>query len=184
MDITIACRLVAGTVSAPGETRPQGGRSTMQYPDRTGSGLNSESYILCHSILGSLLLLMVTAGCKSAAGHSVNAVGRFAVGTLTSGGNPVAGAQNAAIGTAIDVVRDPKGKQLEEKRPKIVTVYSEQQGIQKVVPWKKGLTVYLARRAAQLIGPMGKCEIERGDETLAGSFNTALERGDVLHFQR
>jgi hypothetical protein len=150
----------------------------MQYPDRTGSGLNRESYILCHSILGPLLLLlMMTAGCKSAAG-------RFAVGTLTSGGNPVAGAQNAAIGTAIDVVRDPNGKQLEEKRPKIVTVYSEQRGIQKVVPWKKGLTVYLARRAAQLAGPMGKCEIERGDKTLAGSFNTALEHGDVLHFQR
>ena len=138
-----------------------------------------------YSALGILLLaLYISAGCKTAAGHSVNAVGRFAMGTLTSGGNPVAGAQNAAIGTAVDVVRDPKGKQIEERRPKIVTVYSERRGVQKVIPWKKGITVYSARRAAQLAGSVGKCEIERGDETLAGSFKTVLERGDVLRFQR
>ena len=106
------------------------------------------------------------------------------MGTLTSGGNPVAGAQNAAIGTAIDVARDPKGKQIEERRPKIVTVYSERRGVQKVIPWKKGITVYSARRAAQLTGSVGKCEIERGDEILPGSFKTALERGDVLRLQR
>ena len=138
-----------------------------------------------HSALGILLLaLYISAGCKTAAGHSVNAVGRFAMGTLTSGGNPVAGAQNAAIGTAIDVVRDPKGKQIEERRPKIVTVYSERRGVQKVIPWKKGITVYSARRVAQLAGSVGKCEIERGDVILLGSFKTVLERGDVLRFQR
>jgi len=131
-----------------------------------------------------LLAVCISAGCKSAAGHSVNAVGRFAVGTLTSGGNPVAGVQNAAIGTVIDVARDPKGKQLKESRPKIVTVYSERRGVQKVIPWRKGITVYSARRVAQLSGPVGKCEIERGDKTLAGSFKTVLERGDVLRFQR
>ena len=138
-----------------------------------------------HSALGILLLaLYISAGCKTAAGHSVNAVGRFAMGTLTSGGNPVAGAQNAALGTAIDVVRDPKGKQIEERRPKIVTVYSERRGVQKVIPWKKGITVYSARRVAQLAGSVGKCEIERGDVILLGSFKTVLERGDVLRFQR
>ncbi len=138
-----------------------------------------------HSALGILLLaLYISAGCKTAAGHSVNAVGRFAMGTLTSGGNPVAGAQNAAIGTAVDVVRDPKGKQIEERRPKIVTVYSERRGVQKVIPWKKGITVYSARRVAQLAGSVGKCEIERGDVILLGSFKTVLERGDVLRFQR
>ena len=55
-------------------------------------------YVTCIVVRGLLLLVLLkVAGCKSAAGHSVNAVGRFAVGTLTSGGNPVAGAQNAAI---------------------------------------------------------------------------------------
>jgi len=131
-----------------------------------------------------LLALLAAAGCKSAAGHTVNAVGRFTLGTLTSGGNPLAGAQSAAIGTAIDVARDPKGKQFEDQRPKIVTVYSERRGVQRVITWKEGLTVYSARRVAHLIGPVGKCEIERGDETLVADFNTVLERGDVLRFQR
>ena len=117
-------------------------------------------------VLGLLLLaLLASVGCKSAAGHTVNAVGRFAVGTLTSGGNPVAGAQSAALGTAIDVARDPKGEQFEDQRPKIVTVYS-------------------ARRAARLAGPVGQCLIERGDETVEANFKTVLERGDVLRFQR
>ena len=131
-----------------------------------------------------LLALLKVAGCKSAAGHSVNAVGRFAVGTLTSGGNPVAGAQNAAIGTAIDVARDPKGKKSDDRRPRIVTIYSELRGVQKVIPWKKGITVYSARRAALLTGSVGKCEIERGDEIMTANFKTILERGDVLRFQR
>ena len=131
-----------------------------------------------------LLVLLKVAGCKSAAGHSVNAVGRFAVGTLTSGGNPVAGAQNAAIGTAIDVARDPKGKKSDDRRPRIVTIYSELRGVQKVIPWKKGITVYSARRAALLTGSVGKCEIERGDEIMTANFKTILERGDVLRFQR
>ena len=131
-----------------------------------------------------LLVLLKVAGCKSAAGHSVNAVGRFAVGTLTSGGNPVAGAQNAAIGTAIDVARGPKGKKFEDRRPRIVTIYSELRGVQKVIPWKKGITVYSARRTALLTGSVGKCEIERGDEIMTANFKTILERGDVLRFQR
>ena len=131
-----------------------------------------------------LLVLLKVAGCKSAVGHSVNAVGRFAVGTLTSGGNPVAGAQNAAIGTAIDVARDPKGKKFDDLRPRIVTIYSELRGVQKVIPWKKGITVYSARRAALLTGSVGKCEIERGDEIMTANFKTILERGDVLRFQR
>ena len=136
-------------------------------------------------VFGLLLLaLLAAAGCKSAAGHTVNAVGRFAVGTLTSGGNPIAGAQSAALGTAIDVARDPKGEQFEDQRPKIVTVYSENRGVQKVIPWKENLTVYSARRAARLAGPVGRCLIERGDETVEANFKTVLERGDVLRFQR
>ena len=131
-----------------------------------------------------LLALLAAAGCKSAAGHTVNAVGRFAVGTLTSGGNPIAGAQSAALGTAIDVARDPKGEQFEGQRPKIVTVYSEKRGVQKVIQWKEGMTVYSARRAARLTGPVGECEIERGDETVKADFKSILERGDVLRFQR
>ena len=145
-------------------------------------------YVTCiagRGIWGLLLLaLLEVVGCKSAAGHSVNAVGRFAVGTLTSGGNPVAGAQNTAIGTAVDVARDPKGNKFEQRRPRIVTIYSEQQGLQKVIPWKEGLTVYSARRTALLTGSGGKCEIERGDEILPGNFKTILERGDVVRFQR
>ncbi|MDG2213775.1 MAG: hypothetical protein P8M70_08090 [Verrucomicrobiota bacterium] len=157
----------------------------MAYRNRAGRDLDNGIPIMGRSALGMLLVILhIVAGCKSGAGHSVNAVGRFAAGTLTSGGNPVAGAQNAAIGTVIDVARDPKGKQIEERRPKIVTVYSERRGVQKVIPWKKGITVYSARRAAQLVGSVGKCEIERGDETLPGSFKTVLERGDVLRFQR
>ncbi len=136
-------------------------------------------------VLGLLLLaLLAAAGCKSAAGHTVNAVGRFAVGTLTSGGNPIAGAQSAALGTALDVARDPKGKQFEDQRPKIVTVYAENRGVQKIIPWKEGMTVYSARRAARLTGRVGVCEIERGDETVKANFKTVLERGDVLRFQK
>ena len=142
-------------------------------------------YVTCIVVRGLLLLVLLkVAGCKSADGHSVNAVGRFAVGTLTSGGNPVAGAQNAAIGATIDVARDPKGKKFEDRRPRIVTIYSELRGVQKVIPWKKGITVYSARRAALLTGSVGKCEIERGDEIMTANFKTILERGDVLRFQR
>ena len=56
--------------------------------------------------------------------------------------------------------------------------------LQKVIPWKENLTVYSARRAARLTGPVGQCLIERGDETVKANFKTILERGDVLRFQR
>ena len=46
------------------------------------------------------------------------------------------------------------------------------------------MTVYSARRAARLTGPVGECEIERGDETVKADFKSVLERGDVLRFQR
>ena len=82
------------------------------------------------------------------------------------------------------MARDPKGEQFEDQRPKIVTVYSENRGVQKVIPWKENLTVYSARRAARLTGPVGQCLIERGDETVKANFKTVLERGDVLRFQR
>ena len=54
--------------------------------------------IVCHGALG---LLLFAVGCKT--------VVRFATGTITSGGNPVAGAQNAAVGLAVDVVTNPGG---------------------------------------------------------------------------
>jgi len=58
-------------------------------------------------VFGLLLLaLLAAAGCKSAAGHTVNAVGRFAVGTLTSGGNPIAGAQDG-VGGGLDLLGVP-----------------------------------------------------------------------------
>ena len=82
------------------------------------------------------------------------------------------------------MARDPKGEQFEDQRPKIVTVYSEKRGVQKVIPWKENLTVYSARRAARLTGPVGQCLIERGDETVKANFKTVLESGDVLRFQR
>ena len=56
--------------------------------------------------------------------------------------------------------------------------------MQKVIPWRENLTVYSARRAARLTGAVGQCLIERGDETVKASFETVLERGDVLRFQR
>ena len=77
-----------------------------------------------------------------------------------------------------------RGEQLEDHRPKIVTVFSENRGVQRVIPGKENLPVYSARRAARLAGPVGRCLIERGDETVEANFKTVLERGDVLRFQR
>ena len=124
------------------------------------------------------LLLLVAAGCKGVA----KATGRFAVGTLTSGGSVVAGAQNATVGAAIDVVTDPKSEAAEIAAPKIVTLYSMGAGVQKVIPWRRGLTVYSVRRTARMTGTIGKCSIERGDEIIKSTFKTVLEPGDVLRF--
>ena len=93
------------------------------------------------------------------------ATGRFAVGTLTSGGSVTSGAQNAAVGAAVDLATQPKGGEAEDDAPKIVTVYS-------------------ARRTAQMTGAVGLCQIERGDETLESNFRTTLEPGDVLRFRK
>jgi hypothetical protein len=125
--------------------------------------------IVCHGALGLLLFAM---GCKT--------VVRFATGTITSGGNPVAGAQNAAVGLAMDAVTDPGGTTTAE--PQIITVLVPETGLQKVLPWREGMTVYTARRTAGLNRPPGPCKIERGDEQLDGTPKAILEPGDVLRF--
>ncbi len=124
------------------------------------------------------LLLLVATGCKGVA----KATGRFAVGTLTSGGSVVAGAQNATVGAAIDVVTDPKGESAETAAPKIVTLYSMREGLQKVIPWRQGLTVYSARRTARMTGTIGLCAIERGEEIIKSTPKTVLQPGDVVRF--
>jgi len=111
-------------------------------------------------------------GCKT--------VVRFATGTITSGGNPVAGAQNAAVGLAVDAVTDTGGEATQELQ--IITVLVPETGLQKVVPWREGMTVYTARRAAGLARPPGPCEIERGDELIGATPQAQLEPGDVLRF--
>ena len=85
--------------------------------------------IVCHGALG---LLLFAAGCKT--------VVRFATGTITSGGNPVPGAQNAAVGLAVDVAANPGGEAAQV--PQIITVLVPETGLQKVVPWREGMTVY------------------------------------------
>ena len=125
--------------------------------------------IVCHGALG---LLLFAAGCKT--------VVRFATGTITSVGNPVAGAQNAAVGLAVDVVTNPGGEAAQA--PQIITVLVPKTGLQKVVPWREGMTVYTARRTAGLNRPPGPCKIERGDEQLDGTPKAILKPGDVLRF--
>ena len=98
-------------------------------------------------------------------GTVAKATGRFAEGTLTSDGSFAAGAQNAAVGVTVDLATQPKGGEAENAAPKIVTVYS-------------------ARRTAQMTGAVGLCQIERGDETLESNFRTTLEPGDVLRFHK
>ena len=134
--------------------------------------------IVCCGALS--LLLFVATGCGTVA----KATGRFAVGTLTSGGSVTAGAQNAAVGAAVDLATQPKGGEVVNAVPKIVTVYSAATGLQQVIPWRKGLTVYSARRTAQMTGAVDLCQIERGEETLESTFRTVLEPGDVLRFKK
>jgi hypothetical protein len=117
--------------------------------------------------------LLFAAGCKT--------VVRFATGTITSGGNPVAGAQNAAVGLVVDAVTDPGGTAAQS--PKIITVLVPETGLQKVLPWREGMTVYTARRAAGLNRPPGPCNIERGDKQIPGTGQALLEPGDVLRFE-
>ena len=122
------------------------------------------------------LLLFVATGCGTVA----KAIGRLAVGTLTSGGSVTVGAQNVAV----DLATQPKVGEVVNAAPKIVTVYSAATGLQKIIPWREGLTVYSARRTAQMTGAVGLCQIERGDETLESNYRTTLEPGDVLRFHK
>ena len=92
----------------------------------------------------------------------------------------MAGAQNAAVGLAVDVATNPDGEAAQV--PQISTVLVPETGLQKVVPWREGMTVYTARRTAGLNRPPGPCKIERGDEQLDGTNKALLEPGDVLRF--
>ena len=92
----------------------------------------------------------------------------------------MAGAQNAAVGLAVDVVTNPGGEAAQA--PQIITVLVPETGLQKVVPWREGMTVYTARRTVGLNRPPGPCKIERGDEQLDGTNKALLEPGDVLRF--
>ena len=92
----------------------------------------------------------------------------------------MAGAQNAAVGLAVDVATNPDGEATQV--PQIITVLVPETGLQKVVPWREGMTVYTARRTAGLNRPPGPCKIERGDEKLDGTNKALLEPGDVLRF--
>ena len=141
----------------------------MGHRARARFGLHYVTRIVCHGALG---LLLFAVGCKT--------VVRFATGTITSGGNPVAGAQNAAVGLAVDVATNPGGEAAQA--PQIITVLVPETGLQKVVPWREGMTVYTARRTAGLNRPPGPCKIERGDEQLDGTNKALLEPGDVLRF--
>ena len=94
-------------------------------------------------------------------GTVAKAIGRLAVGTLTSGGSVTVGAQNVAV----DLATQPKVGEVEKAAPKIVTVYS-------------------ARRTAQMTGAVGLCQIVWGDETFESNFWTTLEPGDVLRFHK
>ena len=98
-------------------------------------------------------------------GTAAKATGRFAVGTLPSGGRVTSGAHNTAVGAAVDLVTQPKGDEAENAVPKIVTVYS-------------------APRTAQMTRAAGLCQIERGEETLESPFRIVLEPGAVLRFQK
>ena len=88
----------------------------------------------------------------------------------------MAGAQNAAVGLAVDVATNPGGEAAQA--PQIITVLVPETGLQKVVPWREGMTVYTAR-LNRLPGP---CKIGRGDEQLDGTNKALLEPGDVLRF--
>jgi len=92
----------------------------------------------------------------------------------------VAGAQNAAVGLAVDVATNPDGEAAQA--PQIITVLVPETGLQKVLPWREGMTVYTARRTAGLNRPPGPCKIERGDEQIDGTPKVILEPGDVLRF--
>ena len=92
----------------------------------------------------------------------------------------MAGAQNAAVGLAVDAATNPGGEAVQV--PQIITVLVTETGLQKVVPWREGMTVYTARRTAGLNRPPGPCKIERGDEPLEGKNKALLEPGDVLRF--
>jgi len=137
--------------------------------------LHNVKRIAVHTAL-ILLLVLPAAGCRSMA----KATGRFALGTLTSGGNPIAGAQSAALGATLDIATDPKGELESNQEPQIVTLFSETDGVQKILPWTENLTVYAARRTAKIAA--AACEIERGNEILLGEPLTQLEPGDVLRF--
>lgn len=141
----------------------------MGHRARARFGLHYVTRIVCHGALG---LLLFAVGCKT--------VVRFATGTITSGGNPVTGAQNAVVGLAVDVATNPGGEAAQV--PQIITVLVPETGLQKVVPWREGMTVYTARRTAGLNRPPGPCKIERGDEQLDGTNKALLEPGDVLRF--
>ena len=92
----------------------------------------------------------------------------------------MAGSQNAAVGLAMDAVTDPGGTTTAE--PQIITVLVPETGLQKVLPWREGMTVYTARRTAGLNRPPGPCKIERGDVQIDGTPKAILEPGDVLRF--
>ena len=92
----------------------------------------------------------------------------------------MAGAQNAAVGLAVDAATNPGGEAVQV--PQIITVLVTETGLQKVVPWREGMTVYTARRTAGLNRPPGPCKFERGDEQLEGKNKALLEPGDVLRF--
>ncbi len=130
--------------------------------------------IVCCGALS--LLLFVATGCGTVA----KAIGRLAVGTLTTGGNVTVGAQNVAV----DLATQPKVGEAENATSKIVAVYSAATGLQKVIPSREGLTVYSARRTAQMTGAVGLCQIVWGDETFESNFWTTMEPGDVLRFHK
>ena len=129
---------------------------------------------------GLLLLagfLTGSIGCLSVAQHSIKATGRFASAAITSGGNLTGAATSTAIGTAIDVA---VGAATKPAAASVVTLIEVPTGIERVVPWKEGLTAYTARRDAALNTAPVAYEVLRGSKTLPAAVGTVLKPGDVL----
>ena len=129
-----------------------------------------------------LTLVLCWTGCTSSmAKHTIRATGRFARASVTSGGNFAGAATSTAIGTGIDIAT---GAVTHPKTTELITLVHPKTGVAQDLIWREGMNIYTARRALDIRFAPSTFKLIRNNKTLTAKFDTALQPGDIVHFQK
>ena len=88
---------------------------------------------------------------------------------------------STVIGTGIDIAT---GAVTHPKTTELITLVHPKTGVAQDLIWREGMNIYTARRALDIRFAPSTFKLIRNNKTLTAKFDTALQAGDIVHFQK